>query len=170
MQLKNMEEKNEKYVRPKWDEYFMQMAELVGERATCDRGRSGCVVVKDKRVVATGYVGSPPGMPHCDDVGHLLQETVNSEGQITKHCVRTTHAEQNAFCQAAKYGVSLDGATIYIHMEPCFVCARMLATIGIKRVVCKKKYHGAGLSRELFQKLGIELKVFEDEMETYKNM
>ena len=165
-----MDEKNKQHVRPSWDEYFIKIMDFVGERATCDRGRSGCVIVRDKRIITTGYVGSPQGMPHCDEVGHLMQEVLNENGQVSQHCVRTIHAEQNAICQAAKYGISLEGATMYGNMEPCYVCARMIVAVGIKRVVCKKRYHRAQLSRDLFKMAGVELDVIEDEMETYKNM
>ena len=162
------EEKN--HYRPSWDEYFMKLIEMIGERGTCDRGRSGCVIVKDKRIISTGYVGSPPGLAHCDDAGHILHEVLNEDGSVSKHCVRTIHSEQNAICQAAKYGISLDGATIYTKFEPCFVCARMIIAVGIKRVVCRKKYHGAKLAREWFKCSDIELEVLEDELETYKDM
>lgn len=160
----------QKYVRPSWDEYFMKMAMMVGERGTCDRGRAGAVIVRDKRVISTGYVGSPPGMPHCDEVGHLMHKVINEDGTESQHCVRTIHAEQNAICQAAKYGIILDGATIYAKMEPCYVCARMIVAVGIKRVVAEKKYHAAQLTRDLFKQAGVQLDVMEDKMETYANM
>ncbi|HWS49060.1 MAG TPA: hypothetical protein VN174_03360, partial [Candidatus Methanoperedens sp.] len=94
--------KEVKYVRPSWDEYFLELADAVSKRATCDRGRSGCVIVRDKRILVTGYVGSPAGLPHCDEVGHLMKTMVNEDGSKSDHCVRTVHAEQNAICQAAK--------------------------------------------------------------------
>jgi dCMP deaminase len=101
------------YQRPTWDEYFMELANTAAKRATCDRGRSGCVIVRDKHVLVTGYVGSPLGLPHCDDVGHLLKKVYHEDGRITQHCVRTVHAEQNAICQAARLGIALDGGTLY---------------------------------------------------------
>jgi dCMP deaminase len=128
------------------------------------------VIVKDRRIIATGYVGSPPGLPHCDEVGHLMHEVINEDGSVSKHCVRTIHAEQNAICQAAKYGISLDGATIYVKMEPCYVCARMLVAVGVKRVVAEKMYHGAKLTRELFDEAGVKMDVIEARLETYENM
>lgn len=158
------------YVRPSWDDYFIEMSRMVGRRGTCDRGRAGCVIVKDKRVVATGYVGSPPGMPHCDEVGHLFQKVMKEDGSVSNHCVRTIHAEQNAICQAAKHGISLDGTTIYVKMEPCYVCARMIVAVGIKRVVCEKMYHGAQMTRDLFIRAGVKLEVLEEKLETYDNM
>jgi dCMP deaminase len=154
-------------VRPSWDEYFMHLTEEVGSRATCDRGRSGCVVVQDKRIIATGYVGSPPGLPHCDDVGHLFKKVIDDDGTSRQHCVRTIHAEQNALCQAAKYGLSLRGATLYCKMEPCRVCAMLIISVGIVRVVALRRYHAAQETREMFQAAGVELQVLEDSVETY---
>jgi len=103
----------EPYIRPLWDEYFMNIMQAVSTRATCDRGRSGCVIVRDKHILTTGYVGSPPGLPHCDEVGHQMKTTIHEDGHQTQHCVRTIHAEMNAIVQAARIGVSLDGATLY---------------------------------------------------------
>jgi dCMP deaminase len=90
--------------RPSWDDYFLELANAASSRATCDRGKSGCVIVRDKQVLATGYVGSPAGLPHCDDVGHLMKKVIQENGEISEHCLRTVHAEQNAICQAAKVG------------------------------------------------------------------
>ena len=153
--------------RLSWDEYFIEIMQTVAQRATCDRGRSGCVIVKDKQIVSTGYVGSPPGLPHCDDVGHLMKNVVNDNGEISKHCVRTIHAEQNAICQAARHGVSLENATLYCKMEPCRVCAMMIISVGIKKVVALKKYHAAQESRDMFAQTGIELVVLDPEVEKY---
>lgn len=153
--------------RPSWDEYFLELAAQVAKRATCDRGRAGCVVVRDKRIVATGYVGSPPGLPHCDDVGHLLRKVVDEDGTVRQHCVRTTHAEQNAICQAARYGIALEGATLYCTMEPCRVCAMLLISVGIRRVVARRRYHAGQDTRELFQAAGVDLVVWEDQVEPY---
>ncbi len=155
--------------RPSWDEYFLQMIEHVATRATCDRGRSGCVIVKDKRVVATGYVGAPPGLEHCDHVGHLMKKVIDEDGTIRQHCVRTVHAEQNAICQAARHGTPIDGGTLYCHMEPCRVCAMLIISVGIKRVVCRKHYHAAQETREMFAKTNIELLVTKPETENYPN-
>lgn len=153
--------------RPSWDEYFLELAAQVAKRATCDRGRAGCVVVRDKRIIATGYVGSPPGLPHCDDVGHLLRKVVDEDGTVRQHCVRTTHAEQNAICQAARYGIAMEGATVYCTMEPCRVCAMLLISVGIRRVVARRRYHAGQDTRELFQAAGVELVVWEDKVEEY---
>ena len=153
--------------RPSWDEYFIKLSQIVAERATCDRGKSGCVIVKDKRILSTGYVGSPPGMPHCDEAGHLMKKVFDEEGNVSQHCVRTIHAEQNAILQAAKFGTSIEGATIYLKMEPCRTCAMMIISSGIKKVVCEKKYHAGQESRDLFKNAGLELVVLKDEVEDY---
>jgi dCMP deaminase len=158
-----------KYVRPTWDEYFMEIAKTIAKRATCDRGRSGCVIAKDKQILVTGYVGSPKGLPHCDDIGHQFKKTIHEDGHTTNHCVRTIHAEQNAICQAAKLGVPVNGATLYCKMTPCRVCAMLIINSGIKRVICEKKYHAGAESEDMFKQAGIEIKFFEDKIEKYEN-
>lgn len=155
------------HIRPSWDEYFLGLMEEVGKRATCDRGRSGCIIVNEKQIVCTGYVGSPPGLPHCDDVGHLMKQVIDDDGTSRQHCVRTIHAEQNAICQAARYGISLQGCTLYCKMEPCRVCAMLIISVGIKKVIAKKRYHAAQETRDMFQQSQIELIVIEDEVEHY---
>ncbi|OGM02977.1 cell division protein DedD, partial [Candidatus Woesearchaeota archaeon RBG_13_36_6] len=149
------------------DEYFIGISREVSKRATCDRGRSGCVIVRDKRIISTGYVGAPSKLPHCDEAGHLLKRILNDDGSKSLHCVRTTHAEANAIAQAAKYGVSINGATLYVKMEPCLDCAKLIINSGIKRVVCEKKYHGAQLTREYFKKADVELDVLSEEVQEY---
>ncbi|MBO7465571.1 MAG: cytidine/deoxycytidylate deaminase family protein [Bacteroidales bacterium] len=158
---------SEPYKRPSWDEYFMEIANTVAKRATCDRGRSGCVVVKERQILVTGYVGSPVGMPHCDEVGHKLKQMVHEDGTVTTHCTRTVHAEQNAICQAARRGISLEGATLYCRMTPCRTCAMMIVNCGIKRVVCERKYHDGAESEEMFRLAGIQLEFTHDEVLQY---
>ena len=155
--------------RPSWDEYFIGMAEYIGTRGTCDRGRNGCVIVRDKRVASTGYVGSPPGLPHCDEIGHEMHKVVNDDGTESMHCVRTAHAEQNAISQAARFGVSLDGGTLYTKMTPCYSCAKSIISAGIKRVVCKKDYHASRRSKEIFKEAGVEFAIINNEVEKYEN-
>lgn len=157
----------ERKTRPSWDEYFMELADAASKRATCDRGRSGCVIVKDRQVLVTGYVGSPTGLAHCDDVGHLLKQTINEDGSVSTHCVRTVHAEQNAICQAAKRGIALEGATLYCRMTPCRTCAMMIINCGIKRVVCQMKYHAGAESEKMFAEAGIELVFFDNSILKY---
>ncbi|MBP5663474.1 MAG: cytidine/deoxycytidylate deaminase family protein [Bacteroidales bacterium] len=156
-----------KYKRPSWDEYFMEIANTVSKRATCDRGRSGCVIVRDRQILVTGYVGSPKGLPHCDEVGHQFRRVVHEDGSVSEHCVRTVHAEQNAICQAAKLGISLDGATLYCRMTPCRVCAMLIINCGIKRVVCEKKYHDGAESEEMFKMAGVQLEFFSEDVMKY---
>ena len=156
-----------KSTRPDWDEYFLTLLDQIAARATCDRGKSGCIIVKDKRILCTGYVGSPSGLPHCDEVGHLLKKVIDEDGVIRQHCTRTIHAEQNAICQAAKHGIELDSTTLYCTMEPCRVCAMLIISVGIKKVICKKKSHAGHEARELFSAAGVELIVKEDVIESY---
>ena len=160
---------NEKYIRPSWDEYYMEVANTIAKRATCDRGRSGCVIVRDNQLLVSGYVGSPNGMPHCDEVGHQMKKTIHEDGSVTNHCVRTVHAEQNAICHAAKQGIALEGATLYCRMTPCRTCAMLIINCGIKRVVCEKKYHAGAESEEMFKQVGIQLEFMHDEILQYSN-
>jgi dCMP deaminase len=164
-----MTPKKEKYIRPTWDEYFMEIADTVAKRATCDRGRSGCVIARNKQILVTGYVGSPVGIPHCDDVGHLIKKVIDEDNKIHNHCVRTVHAEQNAICQAARLGISLEGATLYCRMTPCRTCAMMIINCGIVRVICERKYHAGAESEELFKQSGIKLEYVHDEIQQYSN-
>lgn len=158
------------YRRPSWDEYFMKIVETIGLRGTCDRGRAGCVIVKDKRIVSTGYVGSPINLPHCDDAGHEMHTVTHASGKQTRHCIRTTHCEQNAICQAARFGVPLNGSTIYIKMTPCYTCAKMIINAGIVRVVCARDYHGGSRTKEIFAEAGIQFKLMSTKMITYSDM
>ena len=156
-----------KHKRPSWDEYFMEVAKTIAKRATCDRGRSGCVIAKDKRLLVTGYVGSPAGLAHCDEVGHQMKKVVHEDGKETQHCVRTVHAEQNAITQAAKIGVSIDGATLYCKMTPCRTCAMLIINSGITRVVCEKKYHAGKESEDMFKEASVDILYFNDDIEKY---
>ena len=165
--IKDMEEI--KYNRPSWDEYFMEVCRAIAKRATCDRGRSGCVIAKDHQILVTGYVGSPRGLPHCDEVGHLFKTIQHEDGSQTKHCVRTVHAEQNAICQAARRGISIDGATLYCKMTPCRTCAMLIISCGIVRVVAEKRYHDANDTIKMFKDAGIILEHLSDSIEKYEN-
>ena len=118
--------------RTNWHTYFMDIARAASTRATCDRLKVGAVIVKDNRILTTGYNGSLPGMPHCDEVGHLVKDG---------HCVRTVHAEQNAVLQAARFGISLAGATCYCTFKPCLACLKTLLGAGVTRIVYEK-IHG----------------------------
>ena len=157
------------YNRPSWDDYFMDVVLSIAKRGTCDRGRAGAVIAKDKKILSTGYVGSSAGLPHCDDVGHQIKKVIHEDGSFSQHCTRTIHAEKNAICQAAKHGVSIDGGTVYTNFTPCKNCAMAIINSGIKRVVCIKKYHVATETEEMLKQAGVKLDYFTNELETYEN-
>jgi dCMP deaminase len=135
------------HARPDWDEYFMDIAFTIAQRSTCDRAHVGAVLVRDRRILTTGYNGAPAGLPHCDDVGHLM---------IDGHCVRTLHAEQNAIIQAALHGIGISGATAYVTHQPCLTCAKMIINSGIVRVVYAGNYPDEN-SRAFLAQAGVEL-------------
>ncbi|KKS81975.1 MAG: CMP/dCMP deaminase zinc-binding protein [Candidatus Wolfebacteria bacterium GW2011_GWC1_43_10] len=147
----------------------MEIARAVAKRATCDRGRSGCVIARDKQILVTGYVGSPKGLPHCDEVGHQMKTVTHEDGTQSQHCMRTTHAEQNAIVQAAKLGVAINGGTLYCKMTPCSTCAKIIINAGIERVVCEKKYHQGKETEEMLSQAGVKLDYFDDTIEAYEN-
>lgn len=157
------------YKRPSWDEYFMTIAQAVSTRGTCDRGRIGCVIVRDKRILSTGYVGAPMGLPHCEESGHQMKKVVHEDGRETNHCLRTSHAEVNAIALAARNGVSVEGGTLYGMMVPCHTCAKMLINAGIKRVVAEKDYHDSKDAIDLFKEAGVELEILKNEVMKYDN-
>lgn len=161
---------NPHHKRPDWQEYFLKVMDTVAERANCDRGRAAAIIVRDKRIIATGYVGAPAGLPSCDDVGHLIKLSYDERGGQHKHCVRTTHAEANAIAQAARYGIPIDGATIYIKMTPCLDCTKLLINAGIRKVVCRKRYHADHDSVRMLADAGVELFVLSQEEERYEEM
>jgi len=117
--------------RKNWDQYFIEIAKQISTRSTCNRLHVGAVIVKNKAILSTGYNGSISKLDHCDDVGHLM---------IDNHCVRTIHAESNAICQAAKNGICIDGASIYITHSPCLNCFKLCASAGIKKIIFDKLY------------------------------
>jgi dCMP deaminase len=167
--MDNKTEKN-KYIRPDWDQYFLGLIESIAKRATCDRGRSGALIVsQNNTILTTGYVGSPPGQPHCDDVGHLMKTVTDEDGNQSSHCMRTLHAEENAILQAAKDGIKIEKATIYTKMTPCYNCAMRIVRVGIKKVVAQKRYHADKSSMELFKNADVEVKIIDQTIEEYKN-
>ena len=130
-------------MRPDWDSYFMDMARKVAERSTCDRAHVGCVLVRDNRVLATGYNGSVSGMPHCDDVGHDV---------VNEHCKRTIHAEMNAIIQCTIHGVSSKGTIVYVTHYPCYDCAKALVNAGVLVVNYEQTY---GVFHDVFERIGV---------------
>ena len=136
--------------RPSWDEYFMSIAFEVAKRSTCPRAQVGAIVVRDKRILTTGYNGAPSGLPHCAEAGCLM---------VGGHCARTLHAEQNAIIQAALHGVSVAGGTIYITHQPCLICAKMIINAGMKRVIYGGEYPDE-LAASFLEQAGVELVPF----------
>ena len=131
--------------RPSWDQYFMLITRQVADRSTCSRAKVGAVIVRDKNILATGYNGSPAGLPHCMEVGCLIYESRTPSGDVEENCFRTIHAEINAIAQAAKNGSSIRDADIYITHTPCIHCFKVLINTGIKRVLYEKPYKIATL-------------------------
>lgn len=143
--------------RPSWDEYFMRIAHQVAERSTCLRRHVGAVVVVDKRILATGYNGAPSGLPHCSEVGCLRQELQVPSGQRHELC-RGLHAEMNALLQGARYGVHMEGATLYSTFVPCSLCSKMIINTGIERVVAAAPYPDS-FARGMLRDAGVHLDV-----------
>jgi dCMP deaminase len=141
--------------RPSWDEYFLEITRLVATRSTCLRRRVGAVLVRDKRILSTGYNGAPRGLRHCLEVGCLRDRLGIPSGERHELC-RALHAEQNAIIQAALHGVSVDGGTLYCTNQPCVICSKMLINSGIRRIVYAEGYPDE-LSRELLEEAGIAL-------------
>ncbi|MBI5062196.1 MAG: cytidine/deoxycytidylate deaminase family protein [Desulfatitalea sp.] len=141
--------------RPSWDEYFMDITCLVAKRTTCLRRAVGAVVIKDRRLLSTGYNGAPSNVRHCAETGCLRQQLNVPSGERHELC-RGIHAEQNAIIQAAYHGVSIKGATLYCTNQPCSICAKMIINAGIVRIVYVDGYADA-LSSEMLAEAGIEL-------------
>ncbi len=141
--------------RPTWDEYFLDMARVIARRATCLRRQIGALLVRDKRILATGYNGPPSGLPHCDEVGCLRQQLGIPSGERQELC-RALHAEQNAIIQAALHGVNTRGAVLYCTNQPCVTCAKMLINAGVLRVVYEGDYPDE-LSLEMLGQAGVEV-------------
>ncbi|MGA1820281.1 MAG: deoxycytidylate deaminase [Thermoplasmatota archaeon] len=141
--------------RQSWDVYFMNIARQVATRGTCHRKHVGCVIVRDRTILATGYNGSVRGMPHCDEVGHMMENG---------HCTRTAHAEQNAIAQAARYGVSVMEGEVYVTASPCWICFKIMANAGIKRIVFGEFYRDDRIF-EAADHIGLELALLDSNNE-----
>jgi dCMP deaminase len=126
--------------RPTWDQYFMTITRQVAERSTCTRAKVGAVIVRERNILATGYNGSPAGLPHCTDVGCLIYTSQTPSGETEENCFRTIHAEINAIAQAAKNGVAIRGGDIYITHTPCIHCLKVLINTGIRNVYYEREY------------------------------
>ncbi|MHB1136851.1 MAG: deoxycytidylate deaminase [Coriobacteriia bacterium] len=139
--------------RPSWDEYFMAITDQVGQRSTCTRRHIGAVIVKDKRILATGYNGVPSGLAHCDEVGCLREQRGIPSGTQHELC-RGIHAEQNAVIQAARHGTAIDGAMVYCTHQPCVLCAKILINAGITEIIYRNAYPDA-LATEMLAEAGV---------------
>ncbi len=145
----------------KWDRRFMELTELVGTWASCFRRKVGAIIVKDKRVLTTGYNGAPAGISSCMERGECLREKMNIPSGTRAETCYAAHAEQNAIIQAARYGANIDGATLYCTHQPCVICAKMIINAGIRRVVYKEGYPDE-FSIELFKEAGTEIIKYEE--------
>lgn len=145
--------------RPSWDQYFMAIADMVRTRSTCLRRQVGAIVVKDKRILSTGYNGAPKGMKHCSEIGCLREAADVPSGERHELC-RGIHAEQNAIVQAAAFGVSIQGSTLYCTHFPCVLCTKMLINAGIRKLVAARAYPDP-LSREMLDEAGIEINLMD---------
>ncbi len=139
--------------RPDWDEYFLDIAELVSRRATCRRRSVGAVLVKERRILATGYNGAPTGLRHCLDLGCLREQNNVPSGERHELC-RGLHAEQNSIIQAALHGVSVREATLYCTNHPCVICAKMIINAGVAKVIFREGYSDQ-LSEEMLKEAGV---------------
>jgi dCMP deaminase len=160
-QLREAQElKNKKRTdRPSWDEYFMGIARMVRQRSTCMRRKVGAIIVKDKRILATGYNGAPKGMKHCSEVGCLRETEDIPSGERHELC-RGIHAEQNAIVQSAAFGVPIQGSTLYCTHFPCVLCAKMLINAGICELIVLESYPD-DLSHEMLREAGIRISVMD---------
>lgn len=145
--------------RPSWDEYFMTLADEVATRTTCLRRAVGAIIVKEKRILATGYNGVPTGLRHCSVAGCLREKLSVPSGQRHEIC-RGLHAEQNALLQAARYGIDIEGSSIYITTQPCVVCAKMLINAGISEIIYRNPYPDE-LAMELLNESNIKIRIFD---------
>ena len=141
--------------RLSWDDYFMEITRLVAKRSTCLRRHVGAIIVRDKRILATGYNGAPRGLPHCSETGCLREKMGVPPGQKQELC-RGLHAEQNAIIQAALSGVSIENSQLYSVTRPCVVCAKMIINAGIKRVVFEEGYPDS-LAEQMLDEAGVEM-------------
>ena len=146
-------------MRPDWDSYFMEITEVVAKRSTCTRRQVGAILVRDKHILATGYNGAPKKLEHCENLGCLRSQLNIPSGERHELC-RALHAEQNAIAQAARHGISVLGATMYVTHQPCSICAKVLINAGIVRIIYAGAYPEE-LSRQLLAEANIELVVLD---------
>lgn len=174
--LKNIEQnwsiKDHGHLQPKnisRDDYFMDIARVVAEKCTCDRGKCGCVIVKDNSVISSWFANAPEGSETCEMVGHQIFSMVNDKWEEEEHCMRNNCAEQNAIASAARKWIALEWATLYVTMTPCTIrhCAHMIVACGIKRVVCDKRYQHGQEAEAIFRWAWVACVFLNDETMEY---
>ncbi len=159
-------ETTKRKVRPSWDEYFMRIAELAATRSTCLRRQVGAVIVKDKKILTTGYNGAPSGLKHCLDIGCLRDKLKIPSGERHELC-RATHAEQNAIVQAALFGVSIKDSTMYSTTQPCILCSKLIINAGIKKIVIKDSYPDP-MSMQMLKEAQVKIEIYKDDKNSNK--
>jgi dCMP deaminase len=155
--------------KPDWDEYFLNIAQEVSSRADCNRGKIGAVLVKNRRILTTGYNSAPKGLPHCSEVGCLVKKEIDEKGELHERCFRTVHAELNTIVQAALHGIGTEGATLYGIFKPCSICMKALINAGIKRIVVQRDYHDT-LSDKFAKDAGVEIVILNKDQIQGKNV
>ncbi len=151
----------EKKRRPSWEEYFMDITKLVSTRSTCLRRSVGAIIVKDRHILSTGYNGPPKGVPHCDELGGCLRDKMSIPSGERHEISRAVHAEQNAIIQAAKMGINIEGADMYVTNHPCFICAKMIINAGIKRIYVLEDYPDE-FAKEILKQANVEVILYEN--------
>ena len=148
-----------KDARPSWDEYFIEITKVVSKRSTCLRRKVGAVIVKDKRILSTGYNGAPSGLKHCGEIGGCLREQMHVPSGERHELCRGLHAEQNAIIQAAVHGVSIKNSVLYCTTHPCIICAKMIINSGIKEIVILASYPDKE-AKKILKESGIKVRKF----------
>jgi len=156
-------------MRKSKEKFYFDIVRAASERSTCNRGKPGAVLIKQGRVIATGYAGAPSGAPHCDEVGHEIVNVFDDPTDTTfhAHCIRTVHAELNAILQAARFGPSTEGAQMYCMMFPCYACAQAIINAGITEVHSLEDYQTSEKSKALFDLVGIKWSIQDEKVREY---
>ena len=163
------------FLRPSWDAYFMALAKLVASRSTCLSRPIGCVIVKDKQIISTGYNGSMPGVPHCSEEGQCYRRSIQAPDAGKYDFCRSIHAEANAVALASKKGLDLEGSSVYVTLFPCYVCTKLLVRAGIKEIIFEKGFESSNKDRdrhwkEALESTGIKVRNFKIEEKDVKFM
>lgn len=150
--------------RKNWDDFFMGLVDYVAEQSTCLRAKIGAVIVRDKRILATGFCGAPRGLAHCTDLGICYRKEHNIPSGLNYELCRSVHAEQNAIISAAYYGISVKDAIMYTTSYPCSICAKIIINSGIAKIICRPQTHYNDLARELLKASDVVVYTYEPEI------